>query len=265
MFEWAKAEWSTAEGARCDRCADHRRRGPRRGLPGSDGGGRGPFDRAGAGVHRSRRRPRRGGRPRLVGFRGRSPIDDPSPRRSGRYRVVRVRRDPAHVRRLRAVSVAERLALRRPGPGRQGVQRARRTVRPPARPSRAGGDAQLDVGQCGAGLVLRPPDRRYRCSAGQGCACVSWSMRTTAHASAALVRTDFGSLAEMAAADAELRSVQRETLVRMFGVVGGIRPPDRSRRCSCATCTASSGPRRRWTPSSSSMDTSRRTPTRWSC
>ena len=39
------------------------------------------------------------------------------------------------------------------------------------------------------------------------------------------VRTDFGSLAEVAAADAELTSVQRETLLRMFGVVGGIRPP----------------------------------------
>ena len=58
-----------AEGARDPRCADHRRRRPRRGLPGSDGGGRGPFDRAGAGVHRTRRRPRRRGRPRLVGRR----------------------------------------------------------------------------------------------------------------------------------------------------------------------------------------------------
>ena len=39
------------------------------------------------------------------------------------------------------------------------------------------------------------------------------------------VRTDFGSLADVAAADAALTSVQRETLNRVFGVVGGIRPP----------------------------------------
>jgi hypothetical protein len=41
-----------------------------------------------------------------------------------------------------------------------------------------------------------------------------------------MVRTDFGSVAERAAANAELSAVQSETLYRTFGVVGWIRPPD---------------------------------------
>ena len=80
-----------------------------------------------------------------------------------------------------------------------------------------------------------------------------------------LVRTDFRSEAEEELAKADLSPEERAVTEGLLALLGGVPAGRRAARSTCATSTASSGPRRPSTRSASSTTSCARTPTRSSC